>query len=90
MFIYLDIDDICICTGPDLGKKLDEAGILALKRPGEAGFRRAPRAKTPPHLDGASPHLNFPPASPPASPGRFATKIPASSNFFPKSGPVYV
>ena len=51
-------------------------------------FRRAPRAKTPPHLDGASPHLNFPPASPPAPPGRFAAEIPASSNFFPKSGPV--
>ena len=52
-------------------------------------FRRAPRAKTPPHLDGALPHLNFPPASPPAPPGRFAAEIPASSNFFPRSGPGY-
>ena len=37
MFIYLDIDDICICTGPDLGKKLDEAGISTVKQPGGAG-----------------------------------------------------
>ena len=28
---------ICLFTGPDLGKKLDEAGISAAKRPGGAG-----------------------------------------------------
>ena len=39
-------------TGPDLAKKLDEAGISAAKRPGGAGGEAGE------NLDGAKPHLD--------------------------------
>ena len=34
---YMYINIYVLYTGPDLGKKLDEAGISAAKRPGGAG-----------------------------------------------------
>ena len=35
--VSLTCKNVSIDTGPDLGKKLDEAGISAAKRPGGAG-----------------------------------------------------